>query len=124
MNADFLAAVAADKLATLGPDAEFTEAMTYTPRGGSPAPRAIYGSIIRAGTDTAQGRVHGRAMRLEVEVPNHATHGILPSEIDTGDTLTLKVDGVNNKTRQISTKDEQGQPLVTWDEVAVRIVLV
>jgi hypothetical protein len=63
-------------------------------------------------------------MRLEIEVPNHATEGILPSEIDTGDTLTLKVDGVTDETRVISTKDQLGQPLVVWDDLAVRIVLV
>jgi hypothetical protein len=124
MNTDFLAAVAADKLAMLGETAEFTEAITYTPRGEDPEPRVIYGSVIRAGTDTAQGRVHGRTMRLEIEVPNHATEGILPSEIDTGDTLTLKVDGVTDETRVISTKDQLGQPLVVWDDLAVRIVLV
>lgn len=62
--------------------------------------------------------------RLVIEIRNHATRGVVPDELDTGDKIELKVNGKDWETRTISTKDQNGEALVTWDNATVRITLV
>ena len=123
MNENFQAALQADALVMLGPDAEFSEAIRYEPRGDRPR-RRIYGVVNRDAFTERPGMVRAGTRRIEIEVRNHATRGILPSELDTGDKLVLKVNMKDEETRTISTRDQQGNSLVTWDEQTVRITLV
>lgn len=123
MNANFQAAVRADMLFTHGSGAEFSVPITYTPRDGG-TPRTITGVFEVQGDELQPGTVHARGVRVVVRVPNHATLGILASEIDTGDTLTLKLNGADDETRKIATRGQNGQPLVTYDEFETVITLV
>ena len=123
MNADFQYALQQDALATVGPDAEFSEKLRYVPRDDRPR-RWVYGVVNRGEFAERPGMIRGGGRRIELEVRNHATLGILPSEIDTGDKIELKLDGVHWTVRTLSTTDQAGQPLVTWDTSTVRIVLV
>lgn len=123
MNKNVQAAMQLDVAATHGINGDFSEEIIYTPRDGG-APRRITGIVEREGDEAQEGLTHGRAMRLVIRVENHATRGILASEIDTGDALKLKVNGVDDETRKVSTRDSGGKPLVTWDSAEIVITLV
>ena len=126
MGPNFREALSQDAAAIFDEDAEMTDAISYLSRAADPEddPREIFGIINVIGKEVRPGMVHGHTTVIEIDVRNHATLGILSSEIDTGDTLTFSPDGTNEVTRVISTKDRAGKPLVTWDAMTVRITLI
>ncbi len=115
---------AADAEMILGNAGEFSRELIYTPRDDA-EPRRITGLVNVLDSTEWPGMTHGRSKVIRITVQNHGTKGILASEIDTGDQLTVcKFDGVNDEVRTISTKDSNGQSLVITGKNVVRIVLV
>lgn len=123
MNENFQAALQDDALAMLGEEAELSERMRYVPRDERPR-RWVYGVVDRDAHTEPPGMIRAGRRRLVIEIRNHATRGVVPDELDTGDKIELKVNGKDWETRTISTKDQNGEALVTWDNATVRITLV
>ena len=115
--------LAADAAAIIGQD--FGETVVYHKRGGAGSgqsgaeDRTIKAIVDREAVETFAGMERSRAYSVTVEVANHATLGILSSEIDTGS------DQIAVARRYGETPVKLGiKPIVTHDAGAVRLELL